>query len=54
MCLTHFLAMPNFTKIFIEKCNSLKNLIGTILMKGRSLSFESSQLKGKKLTQTNL
>jgi hypothetical protein len=50
MCTTPILFMPDFTKTFIMECDSLGHRIGAILVQeGRTFSFESDQLKGKKL-----
>jgi hypothetical protein len=47
MCTTPILATPHFTKTFIGECDAAGHRIGVVLIQeGRSLAFESNQLKG--------
>jgi hypothetical protein len=50
MCTTLFLALPDFTKIFVLECEASRKGIGVVLMQeGRPLVFTS-----KKLSERNL
>jgi hypothetical protein len=50
MCMNLVLARPNFTKKIIVECDASSHGIGEVLMQeGRPISFESNQLKGKKV-----
>ena len=50
MCLAPVLAMPDFTKTFIAKCDASENRISAILMQeGRHIAFESRPIKRKYL-----
>lgn len=50
MSIAPVLSLPDFTKVFIIKCDVCANGVGTILIEGqRPLAFLSQALKGRNL-----